>query len=138
PSSEHLRKERESWYGYPTALKAIQGLEAEHSKLLVDLHQVDQSRVGSLRVFRTERLAHRFFSSTDRKRIEERGQVIETTVQELVDFAELTVHLVGRFGLVIEGHESPFPELIERSHRYCHEFWRLLPKLSEVESLDVL
>lgn len=137
PSSEHLRRERESWYGYPEGAQAIQHLEAEHSKLLVDLAKVDQSRIGSIRVFRAERLAHRVFSSSDRKRIEAKGKVADTTIKELVDFAELTVDLVGRFGLVLEGHVSPFAGLVERSQRYCHEFWGLLPKLGEVENQDI-
>jgi AbiU2 len=137
PSSEHLRIERESWYRDPAFFNEVEKLELQHAKLLNDLAQVDQSRVSSLRVFRTEKLAHRLTTSNDRKKIERSGPVVDTTIRELVEFAELTVGLLGRLGLVLEGENSPYAELIERSQRYCREFWRVLPKLGEVESPEV-
>ncbi len=137
PSFQELTRERKSWHPDPAFDHQVDALSAEHSKLLADVNAVDKKRIASLRVFRTEWLAHRVKESKDRMHAEKAGPLEDTTVRNLLDFAEHTVSTVGRLGLVWDGTNSAYLESIDRAERYCREFWRVIPNLGDVEDAGI-
>lgn len=96
----------------------------------------DESR-PSIRVFRTEWLAHRVTNSKDRKKLEKLNPVVDITLNDLVRCAEQTIVLAGEIGFLGDGLANPFPERIERVERYCREFWRVLPVLGDIENFEI-
>lgn len=71
----------------------------------------------------------------ERKKLEMTSPVGAITLNELVGLTEDSVLLVDGMGIVADRSRSPCRDRLDRVERYCREFWRVLPVLSEVESL---
>lgn len=89
-----------------------------------------------LRVMRSEWLAHRVEASRDRKKLVEQDiEVRDVMIKEIVECAEATVNLIGDLTCLWSGVSNPWPQRISRAEGDCREFWRILPKLRDVENL---
>ena len=91
---------------------------------------------GSLRVIRTEELAHRTLNSHTRQKLEASKPIMDATYNLLVSRAEQTIALVNKLDLLLNGSSNPYSERIKNSTRYCQEFWRLIPNLNIEEKIS--
>ena len=62
--------------------------------------------------------------------------VVAATYDDLLELAEKTVSLVGQLGYLWDRLLDPYPDRLKRTTKYSREFWRLIPVLKEVETLD--
>lgn len=88
---------------------------------------------GSLRVIRTERLAHRSLNSRDRQKLEKIRPIKDATYNLLIARAEQTIAIVNQLDRLLNGSSNPYSERIENAEKYCREFWRLMPILGREE-----
>lgn len=129
-----MRQRWEGWFTGDHARHRVAKVEASYDRFSKDFSSAlaDDSHI-SLRVFRSEWLAHRITYSNDRRKSEKAGPVDNVTMNQLVSCAEQTVLLVGDLGFLCDGMKNPYPERITRVERHCREFWRVLPVLGNVE-----
>ena len=90
---------------------------------------------ATVRVMRSERLAHRISKSSDRDNFEKEGiDVDKATYDDLTQFAEKTVFLVNQFASFSDRGTNLTSERIQRTTEWAKELFRLIPVLKDVEN----
>jgi hypothetical protein len=136
PSVESLRQIRLTWYPKTSYDAHLINLANQRDEIITRIRLgLQDPKHPALRVFRSERLAHRVTNSRDRQKYVSQSATVDITLSQLVERAEQTVNLVGDLGSVVEGRENSYPDHIEIAHRYSREFWRVLPILRVVEDV---
>ena len=57
----------------------------------------------------------------------------DITYDDLIEFAEKTVYLVGKFASLLNRGTNLYPDRISRNTAIATEFWRLVPVFRDVE-----
>lgn len=136
PSLEDLRKRRLTWYRDTSYDGHLTSLSTQRDDILLKIMVASEDvRHPALRIFRSEWLAHRVPSSRDRMKFAQQSAVVDITLAQLMERAVQTVNLVGDLGFVVDGQMNPYPENVERAHRYATEFWKVLPVLRDAEEI---
>jgi hypothetical protein len=94
----------------------------------------------TLRLLRTEHFAHRVLErdSRDRTKLAKAGlEVPSATYRDLLELATETLNLVGQVQYLWRQVVNPYPDMVARYTDRCHELWRVLPVLREVERPDL-
>jgi hypothetical protein len=136
PSLEDLRASRLTWYPDTPYDVHLTSLPGQRDEILLKIQSASEdARHPALRIFRSEWLAHRVPNSRDRKKYAKQSAVVDITLAQLLERAVQTVNLVGELGFVADGLVNPYPDNVERAHRYSKEFWRVLPIFGDAEAI---
>lgn len=134
PSSQQIYEKRLKSFSYSPPKDLYHTVDKRHHDYFNLYNTALSDDInGSLRVIRTERLAHRSLNSRDRQRLEKIKPVNDATYNLLIARAEQTIALVNQLDRLLNGSSNPYSERIKNAEKYCREFWHLMPILGREE-----